>query len=687
MDLALGKVVGGLKKEGEIRPGQLQMLKEVAGAIEENANIIIKAGTGTGKSFGYLIPALLSGKKVVVATATKNLQEQLVRNDLPAIVEALGLSVTYAILKGRSNYLCLKSLGERANAHYKGATLSDRLFEDQPGSVPVQDVYQKIYDWSLSTKSGDLAELDVEMTPEVAGTISVTSEECIGMRICPKGASCFAEKARRKATEADLVVINLHLLGLNIASNNKILPDFDVLVIDEAHELEDILTKTLGFSLTSRRLRKSIGELSNAFREIDASESYFFDAGYVSLPNKEDGDTIINTLTRLTDGFDYYLKRVLGRRLLPKTSDPEELELLNQIDLVKTNLYSGIQMLTDFISKSQAEFSVNTEDANTGMEIANAGETGGGEGSKPLYDQTRRALQVLGKLFKDISNVIDRGENLVVYVDGENYPQLEAMPLSLAEFLDGNLFDKGSTVMTSATIDQTISERLGLENTDIRFIEVESPFDYRANSLLYIPKHLPDPRAVGSEEKRYSEIVNLLTASFGKALVLFTSLAAMRAAFAFCQDKVSTKTIMQGQRPKSFLIEQFSAELDTSLFATMGFWQGIDVPGSSLSLVIIDKIPFSRPNDPLLVARRELAGEKAFMTIDLPRAANLLAQGVGRLIRTSTDRGLVAILDPRLTKAGYKDYLINSLPPMPITTDGSQALLYLRNLNGHNIND
>jgi len=679
LEESLSQVVKTLKQAGEIRPGQMQMLKDVKDAIDDNINIIIKAGTGTGKSFGYLIPALLSNKKVVVATATKNLQDQLARSDLPLIINALGLSATYAVLKGRSNYLCLKALSELS------ATGANSLFANSWGEdgIDQSDIYGKIYDWSLTTEVGDLAELDTDIDFNVSRRISVTSEECIGMRRCPKGDVCFAEKARRRAEDADLLVINMHLLGVNIAANGKILPPYEVLVIDEVHELEDILTKTLGFSVTSRRLKKSIAELEDASEEIQDSLGSLFsritdsNAGPGFVDQISGFGAIIESLSRLAKDLDYYLEQVIGQRLISNTENPEQLELLRHLDLIAAQLRLAIGVLQRYLRES----SENTDKEAGGSEEDDEPDFSGYPAKAPS-DKTLRALQVAKKLLGDIDAVVEGGENLVVYADRDTHPKLEGMPLDLSVLLKETLFGGSSVIMTSATVDEAMPERFGLGKEDIKFVEVESPFDYRSNSLLYIPSHLPDPRLSGASEKRYKETVDLLEASQGKALVLFTSLASMRNSFAFCADKVSTNMIMQGQHSKGFLIEKFTAELNTSLFATMGFWQGVDIPGSSLSLVIIDKIPFSRPDDPLLVARRELAGSNAFMTIDLPRAANLLAQGTGRLIRTATDKGMVAILDSRLNSAGYKNYLISSLPPMRITKNVSEAIAYLREING-----
>ncbi len=680
---SLARVVATLKKGGEIRQGQLQMLKDVKHAIDDNINIVIKAGTGTGKSFGYLIPALLSNKKVVVATATKNLQDQLARNDIPLIINALGLTSTYAVLKGRSNYLCLKALGELVGAG-SNSLFTNPSFWDRSGTDQ-SNIYEKIYDWSLTTEIGDLAELDADIDANVSRRISVTSDECIGMRKCPKGDVCFAEKARRRANEVDLLVINMHLLGVNIAANGKILPDYEVLVIDEVHELEDILTRTLGFSITSRRLRNSIAELESAFEEIQGSLGSLFSRNQSSVfpdPNSglagqvNDFETIIENLSRLLKDLDFYLEQLVGQRLMAKTESPKQLELLRHLALSAAQLRLAIVVLHRYLRES----SESTDD--------NQGETESDDETDLVRyqeqvpsEKTLRALQVVKKLLVDIETVVDGGDNLVVYVDRDTQLKLEGMPLDLSVLLKENLFTDTPVIMTSATVDEEMPRRFGLEEDDIKFVEVQSPFDYRSNSLLYIPSHLPDPRRPGAAEKRYSETADLLEASQGKALVLFTSLASMRDSFAFCADKVSTKMIMQGQHSKGFLIEKFTAELNTSLFATMGFWQGVDIPGSSLSLVIIDKIPFSRPDDPLLVARRELAGSNAFVTIDLPRAANLLAQGAGRLIRTATDRGMVAILDPRLSSAGYKNYLISSLPPMRITKNTAEAISYLQKIN------
>ncbi len=682
-ETALLSVVQNLKQDGEIRLGQLEMLRQVDSIIHNGGCAVVKAGTGTGKSFAYLVPALLSGKKIVIATATKTLQDQLAKNDLPAVSDTLDLELSYAVLKGRSNYLCRKAFGEHIDERNPGAP---KLFSYANKGFAV---YEEISDWLAVTETGDLSELDIEVTADLAKEISVTVDECVGSRLCPKGDVCFAEKAKKRTEEATVIVVNLHLLCLDMVYG-KILPNYDVLIVDEVHELEDVLTKTLGFTITSKRFRGAIAELQSALNEISKLRSsgdsrtkdFFSKMGYQETYLDALFATVSEELPESVAGIDDYLEMLSGRRILYGEPSKAETAFLAHLDIMADK----VQFILDLLTKYLAHFSYlsSTKDREEEEEFLSEKPVQRSvnlTGKAPLPDKTIRAVQVVTKLLADMHHILAKDANFVIYAEREaGFLKLEGMPLDLSLFLDKGTFTNKPTVMTSATVDGAIVSRLGADGDLVSFTEVQSPFDYHSNSLLYIPSHLPDPRKKDMSTYRYSEIATLLKAFNGKALVLFTSKAAMEEAYEFCLRKVSTNLIMQGRHSRRFLIDKFTAERDTSLFATMSFWQGVDVPGESLSLVIIDKIPFPRPDDPLLMARRELAGEAGFVSIDLPKAANLLAQGVGRLIRSSTDKGVVAVLDPRLNTAKYKNYLISRLPAMPVTTDYKEVLSYLSTL-------
>ncbi|MCL5048818.1 MAG: ATP-dependent DNA helicase [Firmicutes bacterium] len=684
LESGLSTVVRNLQANAEVRVGQLEMLHQVDATIKNGNCSVIKAGTGTGKSFAYLIPSILSGRKVVIATATKTLQDQLANNDLPLILKSFMLEIPYAVLKGRSNYLCRKSFEEQVLP----SGSSGKLFSYTPSNY--FSIYNKISEWLTFTEAGDLAELDIEITTDLAKRISVTADECIGARRCPKGDICFAEKARKKAENAQIIISNLHLLCLDIA-HGKVLPDYEVLVVDEVHELEDIMTTTLGFTITSRRFRNAISELHTASDEI--RDLFDYDHNLPANPLPEDRDPsaylkvilpmLSEELPELVSTFDAYLKLFIGSRILHENVTENEVNFIAHLETMaerfKFLLNFFMQYINGFFSSSAA--SDDDLEETPSLAAMHNTDTYGSESPK-LPDKAVRATQIVTKLLADIKHILTQDDNFVIYVESEaGFLKLEGMPLDLSRFLPEDTFICRPTIMTSATVDVGFTSRLGMPQDKVTSVEVQSPFDYKSNSLLYIPSHLPDPRKKDLNELKYMEIAKLLKAFQGKALVLFTSKSAMEEAYAFCLPEVSTDLIVQGSYSRTFLIDKFREERDTSLFATMSFWQGVDVPGESLSLVIIDKIPFPRPDDPLLMARRQLAGDAGFMVVDLPKAANLLAQGVGRLIRRSTDRGLIAILDPRLNTAKYKTYLTNSLPAMPITTDYENVLSYLATLS------
>ena len=603
---------------GERRQPQEVMATEVADAIAKGRHLLAQAGTGTGKSWAYLVPAILAGKKTVVATATKALQDQLAGKDLPFLQEHLDRPFEFAVLKGRSNYVCMQRIAEISGAGQLALDgLADRASPSELSALKL---------WAASTPTGDRAELAAEPSPQAWGAVSVSAQECPGARKCPSGEACFAEAARRKAGEADVTVVNLHLLGLDLATEGAILPEHDLVVVDEAHQLEDIVSDTCGFEL-------SAGRFQNLARSVRAI-----------LDDPASVDEVESSASALSAALSDHV----GRRL--KGAPPDEIN--DMLDLVRgrlDRLATALRKIPD-------------------------------SASEDVKNRKDRAVQLNGHLQADVSLARNIPDGNVAWVEGpDSNPRLRVAPLDISELLRASLWEAGPVVLTSATLPPGMSERLGLEGEDHKAIDVGSPFDYEHNGLLYCATHIPDPRDGGYEAALHEELRALITAAGGRTLGLFTSYRAMDAAVTALKGDLPGPLLSQRDMPKPALVAAFADDPTASLFATMGFWQGIDVPGPTLSLVTIDKLPFPRPDEPLLQARREQAKAEAFRTIDLPRTATMLAQGAGRLIRSQTDRGVVAVLDSRLAKAkSYRWILLEALPPLPRTKDRAEVEAFLK---------
>lgn len=614
---ALARATAGLPRSEE-RPGQIQMAEEVGQAIGARQHLLVQAGTGTGKSLAYLVPAIVSGRRTVVATATKALQDQLANKDLPFLVDNLGRPFEYAVLKGRSNYVCRQRLRELSG---EGQMALDGLAER---ASPTE--LASLAAWADTTTSGDRAELSTEPSSVAWAAVSVSAMECPGARRCPEGENCFAEAARRRAAEADVVVVNLHLLGLDVASDGAVLPDHELVVIDEAHQLEDIVSDTCGFEL-------SAGRFHNLARSVRAV-----------LEDPATVDDIETSATLLSATLGPHVDRRLRGVLEPELADALTL-IRSRLD----RLAAALRGIPD-------------------------------DGPADTVTRKARATQLTGHLQADVASALAAQSDTVAWVEGPAAnPRLRVSPIDVAEVLRAGLWDRATTVLTSATLPEAMATGIGLGPDNHRRIDVGSPFDYAANGLLYCAAHLPDPRQETFEPAMQDELAALIEAAGGRTLALFTSYRAMDAAVEALRPRLSTPVLSQRDMPKPALVETFTADESTSLFATLGFWQGIDVPGRTLSLVTIDRIPFPRPDEPLLQARRELARADAFRTIDLPRAAMLLAQGAGRLIRSADDRGVVAVFDPRLATARrYRWDLIGALPPFGRTRHRREAEDFLR---------
>ena len=695
LEEALGGVVGALRGGGEVRPGQLQMAEAVARAIGSGRHLAVRAGTGTGKSLAYLVPAVLARKRVLIATATKNLQDQLARKDLPLVHEHLGQSFEHAVLKGRSNYLCVQAIRESAASSLQGELGTDLPSREAPqrrrGEV------EALLAWAATTGTGDRAELEEEPDPRLWSAFSVTAEECPGAQRCPSGGSCFVEAARARAAEADVVVVNLHLLGADLASGGEILPERDVVVVDEAHELEDVMSASLGISLSASRVRAAALSLRTALgapstRDAASTEpsspgleqrAGLAGRSWRGAPERGSSSTaIVESLLQVGEDLERVLSTEIGRRLTSTTKGP----LGDVLALLESRLERAERELrrshaTDGLAPSSTKSQMTDAGAKTQADGEEGVPTPAGDGGQVFEQRRLRALTSIGHLRDDLHRIASLEEDQVAWVEGGAQPSLEVAPIDVSGLLAELLFGRGPVVLTSATLPPGLLGQLGAGEERSDELDVGSPFAYEEKALLYCAAHLPDRRRPEAEAAIHDEITALVTASSGRALVLFTSRSAMERAAEVLRSRISLPILVQGERSKVALLAEFGADPAASLFATMGFWQGVDVPGPTLSLVVIDRIPFPRPDEPLTSARRERAGPAGFRVVDLPRAASLLAQGAGRLIRSAEDRGVVAILDSRLASASYRWDLVRALPPMRRTKDRGQVEELLSSLH------
>jgi ATP-dependent DNA helicase DinG len=673
---ALAAVTQALPGGGEERPGQVAMATAIARAISEKRSIAVQAGTGTGKSLAYLVPAVLSGKRVVVATATKALQDQLAGKDLPQLAAGLPKRFRFAVLKGRSNYLCVQKVREVGGGEggigegEPGSPLSDRGFgarqpveeeriggfvkeegasgfvegerergfleeEGASGFVEgerergfVEDL-RRLLQWAKSTKTGDVADAGFEPDARAWAALSTTARECPGASRCPSGAFCFAEAARQRAATADVVVTNMHLYAYHLANESGVLPPHDVVVFDEAHQLEDVATAALGIEVSGAALRSLSREARPALGRDHAATAEAL---------AQAGETLDDALSRSAP------KMEIG-------AAPGD--LAETLALVRKRLDETTAVVRELRSAAGAG-RLFEEDAQQ------PGQADGGRAD--------RVLTSAAALAEDLRRLSAPEPDDVVWVErADRAATLKLAPVDISSVLSARLWPEVTAVLASATLPKAALERLGMGN---EVLDVGSPFPYRESALLYCAAHLPrpgrrdDPRSEGAPQGQHDEIAALIEASGGRALVLFTSWKAMRSAIEALRPRSSYSILAQGELPKAELLRRFRDQESSCLFATMSFWQGVDVPGGSLSLVVIDRIPFPRPDDPLVQARRLRAGDGAFHRVDLPRASVMLAQGAGRLIRSAADRGVVAVLDSRLATASYRRHLLEALPPM-----------------------
>jgi ATP-dependent DNA helicase DinG len=586
--------------EYEPRPEQAALAAAVERALSFGEHLVAEAGTGVGKSLAYLVPALESGQRVVVATATKALQEQLLQKDVPVAAAAIGRDVDVQVLKGRANYLCRR----------QASGFQPFLLPDGRDGL----AWEAMAGWLDRTETGDRSELEIEPSAALWSELSVGPDRCSGRR-CPFVSACFAEAARERASHADLVIVNHALYFAHLASGLNVLPEHDAVVFDEAHRLEESAASWLGGGVSRHALRRLAHDVERACRDAQRG-----------LPGRE--------LDRVERTGDRLLRAVAppsGRKRLRDVPPEPALVLMDALGDLATALHG------------------QTED---------------------LDALSRRALAYAGEVEACLEPA---GTERVVWAEPD---ALQWAPVDVSGELKERLWDDGPTaILVSATLTTGqdaafVRRRLGLDNA--REAVVGSPYDFPEQALLYVPRQMPDPRSDGFTERAAEEIVSLLELSEGRALVLTSSYRALDAYREQVRGRVPYEVLVQGEAPRERLLERFREEVDSVLLATSTFWQGVDVPGESLSLLVIDKLPFSAPGDPLHEARCEAVEQRGgdwFRDYALPTAMLQLRQGFGRLIRGHSDRGVVAILDPRLRTRPYGRAFLAALPRCPLVED------------------
>ncbi|MFB6538597.1 ATP-dependent DNA helicase [Streptomyces noursei] len=618
---------------GTERPGQVAMAEAVADAVDDQAHLLVQAGTGTGKSLGYLVPALAHGERVVVATATLALQRQLVERDLPRTVEALHPQLRrrpqFAMLKGRSNYLCLHRLHEGVPQEEEDG-LFDVFEQATPTSKLGKDLL-RLRDWADETETGDRDDLTPGVSDRAWGQVSVASRECLGASKCAYGAECFAEAARERAKLADVVITNHALLAIDAIEGAPILPQHEVLIIDEAHELVSRVTGVATGELTP-------GQVGRAVRRA------------AKLVNEK----VADQLQTASDTFERLMELALPGRL---EEVPEDLGycLMALRDAARTVIVA---------LGSTRDKSVQDEDA-----------------------VRKQALAAVENVHDVAERIVNGSEYDVVWYERHDRfgASLRVAPLSVSGLLREKLFTDRSVVLTSATLKlggdfNGVAASLGLgpegtarEDEPVwKGLDVGSPFDYGKQGILYVAKHLAQPGREGSRDDMLDELAELIEAAGGRTLGLFSSMRGAQAAAEAMRGRLDVPVLLQGEETLGELIRTFAADARTCLFGTLSLWQGVDVPGPNCQLVVMDRVPFPRPDDPLMSARQksvEEAGGNGFMAVAATHAALLMAQGAGRLVRATGDRGVVAVLDPRVERARYGSFLRKSMPDFWYTTD------------------
>lgn len=611
------QAVGGTPREG-----QALMSEAVEKAIKEHKHLLVQAGTGTGKSLAYLAPALALGESVVIATATLALQRQILNRDLPAIKnevsKVLGRDISWAILKGRNHYICLDKVSSGPEDE------PDGLFE-----APISNLAQqakKLNKWISETTTGDRDDLPEGIDQRLWRGVSVTGRECIGAQKCSFSEDCFSEIAKENARSSDLIITNHALLAIDAIEGLPVLPDHVAVIIDEGHELIDRATGAVSKQISPAIIQRC----ANGAKR------------FIELEDLQEIDDAAEAIALILD----------------ETQPGRIVEISNA-------LAGGLARVRDALNNAIGEMRKNKPDASELEENS-------------FYQRARGELD---EVFQAVAAMLQFDEYSVLWIDESRRQILNLAPLSVAGILKENLFDKKPVVLTSATLKvgenfDSLTHNLGLGESDVTTLDVGSPFDFQKQGILYVAKDLPAPSRDGLSQAALTEMRELVEAMGGRALLLMSSWRAVTQTEAALADLDLNLLVAKKGEPVSFLIDEFLQDETSVLLGTIGLWQGVDIPGSSASLVVIDKIPFPRPDDPIISGRSALAdsqGKSGFASVSLPKAALLLAQGVGRLIRSNEDKGMVAVLDPRLVNSNYSKRLLKSLPPFWLTTDPKEA--------------
>ena len=632
---------------GQNRAGQRTMAAHVAQALELQRHLLVQAGTGTGKSLGYLVPALArvgeSDQPIVVATATLALQAQIVNRDIPRLLQALEprpeSQAQVALLKGRNNYLCLHKL----EGGYPEDE-PDALFDMPSSTSRVGEEVVRLREWADRTETGDRDELKPGVSDRAWAQVSVSAAECLGRR-CPLVEECFSEMARSRAAEADIVITNHALLAINAFEGMKVLPEHETVIIDEAHELVDRVTGAVSGSLTVamvRRAARSVKKHSKA------------DSGALEMA--------AGTLETAFEGLAEGLLKGLDGRLL-----------------------TAISAVNDAARTALSDTKPDGQDVDAGLQMARSRVS-------EVHDMSSRILEASGE--QDVLWISRQGgwENGRYVAASDTDPAtLNIAPLSVGLQLRDGLFADRTVILTSATLTvgdsfDVAAGALGLQGEGAprwTSIDVGSPFDYRKQGIMYVAGDLKPP-GFGVHEGQLERLRELCEASEGGALGLFSSKRAAERAAEYMREHSDLNILLQGESSLKALVEEFSEDVDSCLFGTMSLWQGVDVPGDSCRLVVMDRIPFPRPDDPIAQARTEAVNRhrgNGFMAVSAHHAAIRMAQGAGRLIRSVSDRGVVAVLDSRVATKRYGGFLMKAMPPMWSTQNKAAVIGALARLS------